>query len=507
MKRSGTLAAACAAVLLLAAFSGCSPSQPEESAPSVPESSAEESVPEADRTLSLCCNAEDTFDPFLTASRVNLDLASLLYEGLTCVDSTMTASPALAASVQAADKTVTAVLRADARFSDGSAVTAADVVKSFNLAKRSAHYAVLLQNVRSAAAAADGKSVTFMLTAADIGYAACLSFPVVKSGTSTAKAGAAPIGSGRYRLVGAERLDQNPHSPDKANVVPIRLVSVSDSSAAVHALENGTLTFLFSDLYGGSIPHTTAASVSVDIPYLIFLGVNASRTALQKPAVRQALSCAVDRKLLASDGCSGYAREATAPFHPLAAYMQTEGLPLLTSEADAEAAKELLSAAGFSTGLSTDKAGAKPLSLTLLVNADNPFRIRSAALIKVQAAAAGITVTVDEKPFADYLKAVKAKKFDLYLGEVRIPADGSLHSFFSTGGGTAYGIRSNAKTAYTAYRAGKMTLAQFLADFDKELPFIPLNWQKGMAAFKRSCRQITPGLLDPYDGVDTWKTY
>ena len=100
MKRSGTLAAACAAVLLLAAFSGCSPSQPEESAPSVPESSAEESVSEADRTLSLCCNAEDTFDPFLTASRVNLDLASLLYEGLTRVDSTMTASPALAASVQ-----------------------------------------------------------------------------------------------------------------------------------------------------------------------------------------------------------------------------------------------------------------------------------------------------------------------------------------------------------------------------------------------------------------------
>ena len=52
-----------------------------------------------------------------------------------------------------------------------------------------------------------------------------------------------------------------------------------------------------------------------------------------------------------------------------------------------------------------------------------------------------------------------------------------------------------------------MTLAQFLADFDKELPFIPLNWQKGMAAFKRSCRQITPGLLDPYNGIEAWKTY
>lgn len=507
MKRLETLAAVCTAALLLTGFPGCVPSGAEESAASVPESSAEESVPETDRTLSLCCNAEDTFDPFLTDSRVNLDLASLLYEGLTRVDNTMTAQNALAASVKAADKTVTAVLRADARFSDGSAVTAADVVRSFTLAKRSKHYAVLLQNVRSAAAAADGKSVTFTLAAADIGYAACLSFPVVKSGTSTAKAGAAPIGSGRYRLAGTARLDKNPHSSDSTAAEPIRLVSVSDGSTGVHALENGTLTYLFSDLYGGNVPYTTAASISVDIPYLIFLGVNASRTALQKPAVRQALSCAVDRKLLASDGCSGYAREATAPFHPLAAYMQAEGLPLLSPEADAETAKELLSAAGFATGLSTDKAGAPPLSLTLLVNADNPFRTRSAALITLQAAAAGITVTVEEKPYSDYLKAVKKKQFDLYLGEVRIPADGSLHSFFSSSGGTAYGIRSGAGSSYSAYRAGKMTLTQFLADFDRELPFIPLNWQKGMAAFQRSCHQITPGLLDPYNGIEAWKTY
>ena len=101
---------------------------------------------------------------------------------------------------------------------------------------------------------------------------------------------------------------------------------------------------------------------------------------------------------------------------------------------------------------------------------------------------------------------MKKKKFDLYLGEVRIPADGSLNSFFSSGG-TSYGIRSGAGSTYAAYREGKITLAQFLTDFDRELPFIPLNWQKGMAAFQRSCHQITPGLLDPYDGVENWEMY
>ena len=507
MNRLRQLAAVLAAALLLTGLSCCTFSPTAEPEPSLPESSAAESAPAVDVTLSFCCNAEDTFDPFLTESRVNLDLASLVYEGLTRVDNTMTAQPALAAAVQADGQTVTATLRENARFSDGSAVTANDVAKSFALAKRSRHFSVLLQNVRSAAAAADGKTVTFTLGSPDIGYAACLSFPVIKAGTSTAKAGTAPIGSGRYRFDGTARLTANPHAAPAAGTVPITLVSVSDSSARVHALENGTLTYLFSDLYGGSVPYTTAASTPTDIPYLIFLGVNASDTALSKAAVRQALSCAVDRKLLASDGCSGYAREAVSPFHPLWAGMQAENLPLLSGEADPETAKELLSSAGFSTGLSTDKAGAKPLSLTLLVNADNPFRTRSAALLKLQAAAAGITLTVEEKSYTDYLSAVKKKKFDLYLGEVRIPADGSLNSFFSSSGGTSYGIRSGAGSTYAAYREGKITLAQFLTDFDRELPFIPLNWQKGMAAFQRSCHQITPGLLDPYDGVENWEMY
>ncbi|MBP3388423.1 MAG: hypothetical protein J6K98_00950 [Clostridia bacterium] len=505
-RRTRVLALSAALCLLLCVLSGCDTTPPEESEVSLPEISVEESTDIEEATLSVSYNADDTLSPFATVSRANLELASLLYEGLTRVDNTLTAQPALAASVERVEKTVTAVLRKDARFSDGSAVTASDVVRSFSLAKNSANYRVLLQNIRSASANKEGTAVTFVLESADIGYAACLSFPVIKASTATKEEGKAPVGSGLYRLADANTLTVNPYAGQTPQVQTVELISVSDSNALVHALENGTIGYLFTDLYGGTLPYTTAANTTVDIHYLIFLGINANRDALSDKQVRQALSLAVNRELLATEGCSGYARAATAPFHPLWAGLKEEGLTLFKTTADPNAAKQRLSAAGYATGLETDKKGGKALSLTLLVNADNPFRTTSAALLQIQCAAAGITLKVEEKPYDEYLKQIEKGSFDLYLGEVRLPADGSLRSFFKKGGGTSYGIKTagTCATAYTSYLAGDVTLAQFLKTFGQELPFIPLNWQKGMAAFKRSYQNITPGVLDPYYGLGSW---
>ncbi|MBQ8752924.1 MAG: ABC transporter substrate-binding protein, partial [Clostridia bacterium] len=345
MRKSTGLGALFAAVsLLLCLLGGCTPESPAESEVSLPAVSAEESAPVKDATLSLSYNADDTLDPFATVSRANLELASLLYEGLTRMNDKLTAQPALAASLQAEGTTVTAVLRKNARFSDGSAVTAGDVVKSFQLAKKSPNYQVLLQNVRSASADKKGTTVTFTLGSVDVGYAACLSFPVIKASTATDKKGQAPIGSGVYCFSDANTLTVNPHAGKTPGVTKVDLISVSDSNALVHALEHGTLGYLFSDLSGGSVPYTTAANTAVDIHYLIFMGVNANRKALSNAKVRQALSLAVDRELLALEGLNGYARAASSPFHPLRADMSTEGLPLLKATDNTTAAKKLLSA-------------------------------------------------------------------------------------------------------------------------------------------------------------------
>ena len=491
--------------LLVCCLGGCqleTPPQPQTpTSPTVP--SVENSAPVT--TVSLRYNGEDTLNPFATESRSNLELAPLLYEGLSRMDETLTAKPALAADWVADGTTVTVTLRENARFSDGSAVTASDVVDSFKKAKSSPNFATLLQNVRSASSVNKGKEVRFTLESPDIGFAACLSFPIIKKSSATEKAGEAPLGSGLYCLSKKNLLTVNPHAGQTPVITTVKLVSVSDINAQVHALENGTIGYLFSDLYGGNVPYTTAATATVDIPYLIFLGINGKRKALNE-SVRQAISLAVDRDTLATEGHGDYARSAQAPFHPLWSGLNVADLPLAATTANTAGAKALLSAEGYKTGLSTDVRRPKSLSLTLLFNSDNAFRVTTASLLQLQLASVGITVTLDPQPFSAYCKLVEDGKYDLYLGEVRLPADGSLASFFQKDGGTSFGIdfEGTAAKAYARYRKGDITLAGFLDIFQQTLPFIPLNLQKGMAVFHRSYRHITPSVLDPYYGLGNW---
>ncbi|MBQ7302116.1 MAG: hypothetical protein IJW89_00850 [Clostridia bacterium] len=491
--------------LLVCCLGGCQADAPDR--PQTPTTSTTRPV-ETDgpvTTVSLRYNGEDTLNPFATESRSNLELAPLLYEGLSRIDDTLTAKPALAAKWVADGTTVTVTLREGAKFSDGSAVTANDVVESFKKAKKSDNFATLLQNFRSAASASKGKEIRFTLEDPDIGFDACLSFPIIKKSGATEKAGEAPLGSGLYHLSEKNLLTVNPHAGQTPVITTVKLVSVSDINAQVHALENGTIGYLFSDLYGGNVPYTTAATTAVDIPYLIFLGVNDKRNALTE-SVRQAVSLAVDRDTLAVEGHSGYARSASAPFHPLWSGLAAADLSLSSPTSDTAAAKALLSADGYKTGLQTDVRRPKTLSLTLLFNSDNAFRVTTASLLQLQLASVGITVTLDPQPFSAYLKKVKDGKYDLYLGEVRLPADGSLACFFTEDGGASFGIDTESTVAvyYTRYRKGTVSLAEFLDVFQQKLPFIPLNWQKGMAAFKRSYRHITPSVLDPYYGLGNW---
>ena len=155
LKRPIVLASALLLLTSAVLLPGCSTlpkSYYEHSVPESAEGSAvsEPETPEA-KDFTLCYSSEDSLSPFAARTRSNLELASLLYQGLTALDAEWAPQPALASSVTVSGTTVTAVIRENAVFSDGSAVTAADAASSFELAKASDNYKVLLKNVAGAA--------------------------------------------------------------------------------------------------------------------------------------------------------------------------------------------------------------------------------------------------------------------------------------------------------------------------------------------------------------------
>ncbi len=443
-------------------------------------------------------NKEDTLNPFTAKSEVNGQLSALLYDSLTVLGADFSPRLSLASKVDSPDAThLTATVKKGATFSDGSPVTAADVVASYKEAKQSAAYKLLLANVTNATAA-DGK-VTFTLQAPDVNSKACLSFPIVKATTLTNEVGKAPVGSGMYKLKKAEgklSLVRNTHSSKKPRFSTVELHHLPNAERLYYGLTAGNITYYYDDLASGTIPQVTGATAAVDMNALVFLGVRSGHKALSQPAVRGALSSMLDRTALAGGAYAGWATPTLWPFHPHWAEM---GKIQLTAPArDLEGAMEALRQAGYAT----DK---QPLELELVYCSDQTARGVLAEQIRAQCEGIGVKITPVPLAYDAYIQRLKSGKFDLYLGEVRLAANMSLSPLFS--GGAAYGVnrKGQAVTAYGEYLSGQRELSAFLDAFAADMPFVPLFWRQGFAAYDRRLTVATPTGYNAYYGFEKWK--
>lgn len=492
-------------------FSGCSTLPKSVQSPPTSVSSAPTSpttvVKQQDFALSY--SSEDTLNPYTAKTRVNLDLATLLYSSLTKLDAEFTPQMDVASSVTAVDATHWSVaLRGDAVYADGSKITPADVVASFQLAKSSANYRESVSNIASAAV--NGNAVEFTLSSPDPHTASCLTFPILKSGTVTGEAGKAPVGGGLYVYKEGTNatLSANEKSGKTLSIPSIRLQNLSDDDAMLHGLENGTVSYYFSDLSSGEIPRTANASMQVPLNYLVFLGINADKTGLSNAAVRAALSSAIDRQEIAETAYSGRAQAALTPFHPqwkpvveIAGFSAGENITQAVAQ---------LEQAGYNTKDSSDAStkDEKELAWELLYPSGNDFREATVTLLVQQMDKIGVTLTPVPLSFSEYTNRLSKGDFDLYVGEIRLTGDMNLRPLLAAGGSASYGVQSNgaAATAYTQYLAGEQTLAEFVAAFVADVPYIPLCWRNGLAAYNRSMSEITPTAFDIYYGIENWKT-
>ena len=117
-----------------------------------------------------------TLDPITCPDGVQQTIGALLYEGLYALDTGFTPQPMLAESCTVSGTTCTITLRGGVTFSDGSAVTASDVVRSLQRAQSSERYGARLAGV-SRIAAGSGGTVVLTLAYENQNIAALLDIP------------------------------------------------------------------------------------------------------------------------------------------------------------------------------------------------------------------------------------------------------------------------------------------------------------------------------------------
>lgn len=458
-------------------------------------------VPDEPLVFALAYSHDDTLNPFSATTEINLQLAHLLYDSLTVIAEGYVPELSLASEVTRPDTThLVVTLREGAVFSDGSAVTVNDVVKSFEAAQTSPHYAALLANVTSAKG--DGKKgqVTFTLALPDVTAEGSLTFPIVKASTLTNAAAKAPVGGGLYMTEQTDdglMLVKNPHYPTEVNFPEVAMEHLPNNAARYYGLASGRIAYYFDDLSEGEIPRVIGASMAVELNTLLFLGINSAHEQLAQPAVRQALSLLLDRSVLAAVyGDGGMVTASPLP----TAYKPMEGCTVASSAQDTEAALSLLTEVGYPL------TGKKQPELRLIYYSGRTDRAVAAEHIRSQAEACGIRVTLVPLGEADYRQALADGEYELYLGEFRFGADMSLRSLL-LGGETSYGVAedSTTKTAYLSYLSGEGDLQTFLDIFAADVPYIPLCGWGGVAAYDRRLTVVTPTGYNPYYGIAAWQ--
>ena len=478
------------ALVLSLPLAACGGSGAETPAPSeTPASPAAESpVPSAEpMEFALACFPSGGFDPIAGTDRTNSVLAGLQYDGLYELDQNFRPQPALAVSGAASEdgRTWTFVLRQGVTFSDGSPLTAAEVVSSLTAAKASERYAQRLTGISAVRAGADG-SVEVVLSSPNGDLPALLDIPIVKK-----SAGPAPLGTGWYVLEQSGEswlLRRRPESWREAAHAPetIPLRTVEGTAGLTSAFDSRDVSLVDTDLTGigalnlsGSFETTDYATTD-----LLYLGFNTASGACRSTAVRLAVSRGIDRDSLCSAVLSRHAAASALPVHPHAALYDADSAAAL--DRDPEGMETALTDGGWSKDDSGAwKRGRSALSLTLVVGQDSSYKSSAAGDIARQLNAAGFDVTVQRLAWEDYLSALQNGKFDLYLGEVKLTADFDPSPLLP-GGALNYGRYSDQAMAalLSAFRAAqgekRISAAQALyARLGETVPFAPLcfkNW-------------------------------
>lgn len=366
-------------------------------------------------TLIMARAADTTgLDPHTQTAFASLRLLELVYEPLVTLDANLNIVPALAESWTFADDamTLTMNLRQGVKFHDGSDFTAADVVASFNRILNEETGAAARANYLSIASmdTPDDYTVVFNLSVADVPLLAAMASvnasivpsEVIESGDFAASA----IGTGPFVLdewipEEVTRLSANAEWWGEGPFVDgIEMRVIPDEASILAALRAGEIDFaLLNDPLVATLLNGDSSITLNAVPALAYhvFQLNPSRAPMDNLAVRQAMSCAIDRQEVLDTASLGEGT-VTGPLTIPAYQVDTSGF--FCYQKDLDRARELM-------------AGVEPFTIKAIVaNAEPPTALSEAQSIQAQLAEIGITLEIEPLELSVYVDRWLAGDFD-----------------------------------------------------------------------------------------------
>ena len=353
-----------------------------------------------------------TVDPRFALSSWESKLSRLVAAGLTSVD-TEDLRPRLnlaASMVSVDDHTTDFTLRPDARFSDGTPVTARDVVATFESVlapdSKSLHHKGFSERyVRLEALGERVVRIHQKEPLATLG--SDLDFGIL----SPAGLGAGPYALRELTTTHA-LLEVNPYYfGERPRTRRVLFKFVRDAAARLLMLVGGSADLLQNSVRMDLIEEVRgrprvqiAEGRSVILTYLM---TNTDDPLLRDVRVRKAIALAIDRPAIVAAKFGGHAQLATGLL-PEIHWAYTGDVPRY--DRDLPRARALLDAAGYPD---PDGAGPRPRMKLVYKTSSDAFRIAVARVIAAQLGEAGIEVELRSFEFATFFADVKKGSFQL----------------------------------------------------------------------------------------------
>lgn len=395
----------------------------------------------AEQTLSLAYYPDQPLNPLKCPDYTNRTVLSLVYQGLFATNSAYDSVPILCGGYAISEDMTTHVfsIAQGATFSDGAAVTAADVVASLTAAKSGTLYSSRFFHISAIEATQDGR-VRIDTSIAMENLPILLDIPILKASQVDAER---PLGTGAYLLestAGGLRLRRRTDwwcaSSDLAvTASSVALVAAEDNSQIRDEFEFADVGLVCADPGSDSYADYRCDYELWDCEsgMMLYLACNRDSELFSNQSLCAALTYAIDREALAEEFYRGFAWPATLPASPRSPYY-SNGL----------ARKYAYDPDKFAKAVAD--AGATGATVTLLVNTDDSLRLRVTRRIADMLEAGGLYVELKQCDSSSFQSELIKREYDIYIAQTKLSPNMDLTQFFYTWGSLSYGAMDDAAT-------------------------------------------------------------
>lgn len=390
----------------------------------------------ADSIFTLNYDPSAGINPIRADSAANMQFWSLMYDSVFTVDENFEYASEVVTEIKS-DDYIWWVFNIDTTipFTDGSTLSAKDIVYSIQRAQQSSYYRERLSIIYGISAMSDD---CFAITTqyANCQFPALLTIPIIKKDSYFDEV---PAGSGPYKLAETgDRLElfaKNRHASEMP-LPTIYLSDFMDTSDKIRAFEDARLDLVTNDPTGmynlgyGSSNETRY----FDTSNMHFIGFNTESMFFLSAAARKAVGFVVDRNYVVNDLMGGCGIVSSLPVHPRSILYDSAYADSFIF--DANSASLMFENAGVSdydrdgdlemlvTGIVVE------LKIDFIVNNDSTAKVLAARRITEELNAIGITTNLRELSWTDYMTALQAGNYDMYYGEIRLTPDWNLSGMF-----------------------------------------------------------------------------